>query len=135
MDYVDRNLEETHLPFTIPMGQDISFAKIFEKYISETQKIGQNTCCLNENSARLTTYFLHWVPRRILSAAAAAALTLCKLTPRWRRWLRLTGVRVADRRRPILTLQAQRCSQLWTGKIIRKTSVFSFNKIRENSAK
>ena len=80
MDYVDRNLEETHLPFTIPMGQDISFAKIFEKYISETQKIGQNTCCLNENSARPTAYFLHWVPRRILSAAAAA-LTLCKLTP------------------------------------------------------
>ena len=107
------------------MGQDISFAKIFEKYISETQKIGQKTCCLNENTARPTAYFLHWAPRRILSAAAGAGLTLCKLT----------GVRVADRRRPILTLQAERCSQLWTGKIIRKTSVFSFNKIRENSAK
>ena len=78
--YVDRNLKETHLPFIIPMGQDISFAKIFEKYISETQKIGQNTCCLNENSARPTAYFLHWAPRRILSAAAT--LTLCKLTPR-----------------------------------------------------
>ena len=69
----------------------------------------------------------HTERRRLADTADAA--------PRWRRWLRLTGVHVADRRRPILTLQALRCSQLWTGKIIRKTSVFSFNKIRENSAK
>ena len=59
LDELCRLKSKGNTPFIIPMGQDISFAKIFEKYISETQKIGQNTCCLNENSARLTTYFLH----------------------------------------------------------------------------